>query len=137
MPARGGGGHGLHRHVASAAPTSTFPCQQTGARSMTDDATEPTSGQDQDPGQVQDRGAARHSRRRILTTGAIAGAAALAGAAGGAAAAHGDSAGAADPTPPVIVRPAGRRRFQDKVVIVTGATSGIGRSAAIMFAAEG
>lgn len=30
-----------------------------------------------------------------------------------------------------------RKRFQDKVVVITGATSGIGRAAALMFAAEG
>jgi NAD(P)-dependent dehydrogenase (short-subunit alcohol dehydrogenase family) len=34
-------------------------------------------------------------------------------------------------------KPTGRRRFEDKVVIVTGGTSGIGRAATIMFAAEG
>jgi NAD(P)-dependent dehydrogenase (short-subunit alcohol dehydrogenase family) len=38
--------------------------------------------------------------------------------------------------PAVPPRP-GRRRFEDKVVIITGATSGIGRAAALQFAAEG
>ncbi|NTX37321.1 SDR family oxidoreductase [Myxococcus sp. CA051A] len=39
---------------------------------------------------------------------------------------------------PVGVAPVtGRRRFENKVVLVTGATSGIGRAAAIAFAAEG
>jgi NAD(P)-dependent dehydrogenase (short-subunit alcohol dehydrogenase family) len=38
--------------------------------------------------------------------------------------------------PPIPPRP-GRRRFEDKVVIITGATSGIGRAAALQFAAEG
>jgi len=33
--------------------------------------------------------------------------------------------------------PSGRRRFEGKVVAITGATSGIGRAAAIQFAAEG
>jgi len=33
--------------------------------------------------------------------------------------------------------PAPRRRFEGKVVLITGATSGIGRSAALQFAAEG
>jgi len=102
---------------------------------MTDDTNEPTTGQDL--ATDQEGSTSGHSRRRILTTGAIAGAAALAGAAGGATATRGDAAPAADPTPPVVVRPAQRQRFQNKVVIVTGATSGIGRSAAIMFAAEG
>ncbi len=34
-------------------------------------------------------------------------------------------------------KPSGKRRFEDKVVLVTGGTSGIGRSASRMFAAEG
>lgn len=32
---------------------------------------------------------------------------------------------------------ANRRRFEGKVVVITGATSGIGRAAALQFAAEG
>jgi NAD(P)-dependent dehydrogenase (short-subunit alcohol dehydrogenase family) len=39
--------------------------------------------------------------------------------------------------PPAPVFVAGRRRFAGKVVLITGATSGIGRAAAIQFAAEG
>jgi NAD(P)-dependent dehydrogenase (short-subunit alcohol dehydrogenase family) len=39
--------------------------------------------------------------------------------------------------PPAPVFIAGRRRFQGKVVLITGATSGIGRAAAIQFSAEG
>jgi NAD(P)-dependent dehydrogenase (short-subunit alcohol dehydrogenase family) len=35
------------------------------------------------------------------------------------------------------IRGPARRRFENKVVAITGATSGIGRAAAIMFAAEG
>src|SRR5262245_56579001 len=38
--------------------------------------------------------------------------------------------------PPVPPQP-GRRRFDGKVVVITGATSGIGRAAALAFAAEG
>jgi NAD(P)-dependent dehydrogenase (short-subunit alcohol dehydrogenase family) len=38
--------------------------------------------------------------------------------------------------PPILVVQ-NRRRFQEKVVIITGATSGIGRAAALQFAAEG
>jgi NAD(P)-dependent dehydrogenase (short-subunit alcohol dehydrogenase family) len=34
-------------------------------------------------------------------------------------------------------KPSGRRRFENKVVLVTGGTSGIGRAASLMFAAEG
>lgn len=34
-------------------------------------------------------------------------------------------------------KPSGRRRFENKAIVVTGGTSGIGRAAAIMFAAEG
>jgi NAD(P)-dependent dehydrogenase (short-subunit alcohol dehydrogenase family) len=39
-------------------------------------------------------------------------------------------------SPPIPPKP-GRRRFEGKVVAITGATSGIGRAAAIAFAAEG
>src|SRR5262245_29066008 len=39
--------------------------------------------------------------------------------------------------PPVAPRRIGARRFENKVVIITGATSGIGRAAAFAFAAEG
>jgi NAD(P)-dependent dehydrogenase (short-subunit alcohol dehydrogenase family) len=38
-------------------------------------------------------------------------------------------------SPPMVVQ--NRRRFQNKVVLITGATSGIGRAAALQFAAEG
>src|SRR6266481_2174346 len=39
-------------------------------------------------------------------------------------------------TPPIPPQP-GRRRFDGKVIAITGATSGIGRAAALAFAAEG
>jgi NAD(P)-dependent dehydrogenase (short-subunit alcohol dehydrogenase family) len=39
--------------------------------------------------------------------------------------------------PPAPVFVAARRRFEGKVILITGATSGIGRAAAIQFAAEG
>jgi NAD(P)-dependent dehydrogenase (short-subunit alcohol dehydrogenase family) len=42
----------------------------------------------------------------------------------------------ADSNPPVF-RPTGLRRFENKVVLITGATSGIGAAAARLFAAEG
>lgn len=73
----------------------------------------------------------RHSRRRLIAGGAvIAGAAALAGTGAGVALTQG-----AAPRP--VIEASGRRRFADKVVLITGATSGIGRAAAVMFAAEG
>jgi hypothetical protein len=73
--------------------------------------------------------APRYNRRRVLAAGAAtAGAAAVAGAAAGM-----GLAGVPGPS----IAPAGRRRFVGKVVLITGATSGIGRSAALMFAAEG
>jgi NAD(P)-dependent dehydrogenase (short-subunit alcohol dehydrogenase family) len=68
----------------------------------------------------------RYPRRRLITTGAVA---AVAGAAGGAVIAGG--------VPRPVVQPSGARRFAGKVVLITGATSGIGRSAAALFAAEG
>ena len=70
------------------------------------------------------------SRRRVLS-GAAAGAAGL-----GAGLASGGLLGAST-RPPAAVQVDGRRRFAGKVILVTGATSGIGRAAAIQFAAEG
>src|SRR3981081_2522512 len=71
------------------------------------------------------------SRRRILgstTLGAVAGL--FAGLAAGVAVALPPKSA---PLPPQL----GRRRFDGKVVVITGATSGIGRAAALAFAAEG
>jgi NAD(P)-dependent dehydrogenase (short-subunit alcohol dehydrogenase family) len=73
----------------------------------------------------------RYSRRRVVTTGAVAGvAAAAAGAVAGVAFVQG-----ADAPPPIGA--SARKRFEGKVVLITGATSGIGRAAALLFAAEG
>jgi NAD(P)-dependent dehydrogenase (short-subunit alcohol dehydrogenase family) len=70
------------------------------------------------------------SRRQVLTSAAAGTAVgATAGLVGGV------LAGQASTLPQQ--RPSGQRRFADKVVIVTGATSGIGRAAAKAFAAEG
>jgi NAD(P)-dependent dehydrogenase (short-subunit alcohol dehydrogenase family) len=68
--------------------------------------------------------------RRGLLSGAIAGLAGLAAGAAGAAAIVG-----ARKTPQIVVE--GRARFKNKVILITGATSGIGAVAAKMFAAEG
>jgi NAD(P)-dependent dehydrogenase (short-subunit alcohol dehydrogenase family) len=71
------------------------------------------------------------SRRRILgstTLGAAAGL--IAGLAAGVAVALPPKSTPVPPAP-------GRRRFEGKVVVITGATSGIGRAAALAFAAEG
>lgn len=73
---------------------------------------------------AQGRVTGGHSRRTVLG-GAAAGLAALAAGAGAASA-------SAEPT-----TQRGRGRFAGKVVIVTGATSGIGKEAAVLFAAEG
>jgi len=70
-------------------------------------------------------------RRRILgstTLGAVAGL--ITGLAAGVAVALPPKAAPVPPLP-------GRRRFDGKVVAITGATSGIGRAAALAFAAEG
>jgi len=70
------------------------------------------------------------SRRRIFGVAAAGAAGLAAGFTGGAA--LGQSV--RPPGPPVVE---GRRRFAGKVVAITGGTSGIGRAAAIAFAAEG
>src|SRR6202790_5826142 len=69
------------------------------------------------------------SRRRLLT-GAVAGLAGFAAGAVSAGAVLGSPKG-----PRVVVD--GRARFKNKVILITGATSGIGGAAAEMFAAEG
>ena len=69
------------------------------------------------------------SRRRLLT-GAVAGVAGFAAGAVSAGAVLGSQKG-----PRVVVD--GRARFKNKVILITGATSGIGAAAAEMFAAEG
>src|ERR1700761_8885017 len=67
-------------------------------------------------------------RRSLLTVGV--GGLALGGLAGAA------TAETLQPEPRPGRRIEGRRRFQDKVVLITGATSGIGAAAARMFAME-
>ena len=70
------------------------------------------------------------SRRVLLTGGAGAAAVGIAGlAAGIAVGAH-----EVPPAPPSVLS---RQRFANKVVMITGATSGIGRAAAVAFAREG
>jgi NAD(P)-dependent dehydrogenase (short-subunit alcohol dehydrogenase family) len=71
------------------------------------------------------------SRRRILGSTTLGAAAGLfTGLAAGVALALPPRAAPVPPQP-------GRRRFDGKVVVITGATSGIGRAAALAFAAEG
>ncbi len=78
-----------------------------------------------------DHASPRPGRRRMLGSGLIGTAAGLlAGLAAGVSLATPPRAA---PIPPVP----GRRRFEGKVIAITGATSGIGRAAALAFAAEG
>ncbi|MQA80466.1 MAG: SDR family oxidoreductase [Streptosporangiales bacterium] len=98
---------------------------------VSDDETQPDGRTDEGSGDDREDAAAppRRSRRGFLGA-AVTGAAGLAvGAAAGAVVATDSTL---PPTPPTQ-----RRRFEGKVVLVTGATSGIGRAAAKAFAAEG
>jgi NAD(P)-dependent dehydrogenase (short-subunit alcohol dehydrogenase family) len=79
----------------------------------------------------QDNTAAGGVKRRHLVGGAALGI--VAGAIGGLA--GGVALGQAATLPQQ--KPSGKRRFENKVVLVTGGTSGIGRAACLMFAAEG
>ncbi|MEV0607293.1 SDR family NAD(P)-dependent oxidoreductase [Polymorphospora rubra] len=75
-------------------------------------------------------GLARRSRRAVIGTAVGLTAGAVAGAAGGVAL-------AASTGPPAPTLLDGSRRFAGRVVLITGATSGIGRAAALAFAREG
>jgi NAD(P)-dependent dehydrogenase (short-subunit alcohol dehydrogenase family) len=81
--------------------------------------------------EAQDNTAPSGVKRRHLVGGAAAGL--VAGAIGGLA--GGVALGQAAVLPQQ--KPSGKRRFENKVVLVTGGTSGIGRAAALMFASEG
>lgn len=72
------------------------------------------------------------NRRQLIQAG-------TAGLAGVAAAQliHGDGVNAQAPTQPTAESTSFNRRFTNKVVLITGATSGIGRATAIAFAREG
>ncbi len=71
------------------------------------------------------------SRRRVLGSAAVGAGTGLA-----VGLAAGVSLAMPPKSPPVPPRP-GLRRFEGKVIAITGATSGIGRAAALAFAAEG
>ncbi|WP_225157228.1 MULTISPECIES: SDR family oxidoreductase [unclassified Bradyrhizobium] len=81
--------------------------------------------------EMQNITASNSVKRRHLVGGVALGM--LAGAVGGLAGGVALGQGAALPQQ----KPSGKQRFAGKVVIVTGGTSGIGRAATLMFAAEG
>ncbi|TGN82713.1 SDR family oxidoreductase [Bradyrhizobium yuanmingense] len=81
--------------------------------------------------EIQNITASNPVKRRHLVGSAALGM--LAGAVGGLAGGVALGQGAALPQQ----KPSGKQRFAGKVVIVTGGTSGIGRAATLMFAAEG
>jgi NAD(P)-dependent dehydrogenase (short-subunit alcohol dehydrogenase family) len=70
------------------------------------------------------------SRRRLLGAAAVGTAGLVAGFAGGTLSAEGTGSIA-------VIERTNRPRFSSKVVLITGATSGIGKAAALQFAAEG
>lgn len=71
------------------------------------------------------------SSHRIIDRRAVLGMTAAALAAGVTACSRSTGAG------PTGIHPEARRRFENKIVLITGATSGIGRAAALAFAADG
>ncbi|WP_329087353.1 SDR family NAD(P)-dependent oxidoreductase [Streptosporangium sp. NBC_01469] len=80
----------------------------------------------------------RPSRRRVLTTGTTGAMALAAGALGGGALGAGPAtAGTRNPPGPSPGRADSRGRFAGKVVLITGATSGIGQATAYEMAREG
>ncbi|BDP43831.1 hypothetical protein DAETH_38000 (plasmid) [Deinococcus aetherius] len=84
--------------------------------------------QEQNQDQAHEGPSSQVSRRNVLATGAVA----LAGLALG-----GASAQVRTPAQPATGRANPRGRFAGKVVLITGATSGIGRTTAAEFAREG
>ncbi|MFC0628492.1 SDR family NAD(P)-dependent oxidoreductase [Kribbella deserti] len=89
-----------------------------------------TTEEQQDPARTTEPD--RRVRRRAVMVGAAAATALVSGTAG----AVGGRL-TADAGPQMSAPPADGSRFANKVVLITGATSGIGRAAAVAFAAEG
>ncbi|GAB2918627.1 hypothetical protein GCM10027280_02050 [Micromonospora polyrhachis] len=107
-----------NENVEPAAESTTAPGESTTAPGESTTSVDPATAR------------AGYSRRRLIGTGvAGVGAGAVAGLVGGVV------LGRTAPSPEI--HPGANQRFAGKVVLITGATSGIGRAAALQYAAEG
>lgn len=97
---------------------------------MTDNASDPRESATRNAAEFSTEPSGRPERRRLIGSAVALAAGAVGGFASGAALA--DAA-----APPATIRLDGLQRYRDKVVLITGATSGIGRATALAFGREG